>query len=114
VSATQAAYALGLKTAEDHPDPIRLSVAGQIPDWLKGALLRTAPARFEVGRTGLTHWFDGHAMLHRFAILKAPRRPKPKRPENSFEANLARIHAGPCSSVLLPCFINRRLQTIAM
>jgi beta,beta-carotene 9',10'-dioxygenase len=68
VSTTQAAYALGLKNAEDHPDPVRLSVAGEIPGWLHGALLRTAPARFDVGRTGLTHWFDGHAMLHRFDI----------------------------------------------
>jgi beta,beta-carotene 9',10'-dioxygenase len=61
-------YVLGLQTAMDHPDPISLEVIGNIPDWVSGALLRTTPARFEVGKTPLTHWFDGHAMLHRFAI----------------------------------------------
>jgi beta,beta-carotene 9',10'-dioxygenase len=63
-----APYSLGLKTASDHPEPVNLVVIGSIPDWVSGALLRTTPARFEVGTTPLTHWFDGHAMLHRFAI----------------------------------------------
>jgi beta,beta-carotene 9',10'-dioxygenase len=63
-----APYILGLKNAADHPEPVSLSVTGSIPSWVSGALLRTTPARFEVGKTPLTHWFDGHAMLHRFAI----------------------------------------------
>lgn len=65
---TKAPYILGLETGQEHPDPVRLAITGTIPDWLAGVLLRTAPARFEVGRTQLTHWFDGHAMLHRFEI----------------------------------------------
>jgi beta,beta-carotene 9',10'-dioxygenase len=64
----RAHYALGFETAQEHPEPTSLEVVGQTPDWLSGALLRTAPARFEVGKTALTHWFDGHAMLHRFGI----------------------------------------------
>jgi beta,beta-carotene 9',10'-dioxygenase len=64
----RARYAMGFQTADDHPEPVELAVTGTIPNWLSGALLRTAPARFEVGTTPLTHWFDGHAMLHRFAI----------------------------------------------
>jgi beta,beta-carotene 9',10'-dioxygenase len=68
-SRVQAApYVLGLKTAVDHPEPVSLAATGSIPSWVSGALLRTTPARFEVGKTPLTHWFDGHAMLHRFAI----------------------------------------------
>jgi beta,beta-carotene 9',10'-dioxygenase len=30
--------------------------------------VRTAPAKFEVGEQGYNHWFDGLAMLHRFAF----------------------------------------------
>jgi beta,beta-carotene 9',10'-dioxygenase len=64
----RAHYALGFETAHEHPEPTSLNVIGQIPDWLSGKLLRTAPAQFEVGKTALTHWFDGHAMLHCFEI----------------------------------------------
>jgi beta,beta-carotene 9',10'-dioxygenase len=67
-SVAAAPYILGLQTTVDHPDPVDLRVTGSIPDWVSGALLRTTPARFETGKTPLTHWFDGHAMLHRFAI----------------------------------------------
>jgi beta,beta-carotene 9',10'-dioxygenase len=66
--AAHAHYALGFETAHEHPEPSSLEVIGQIPGWLSGVLLRTTPARFEVGETALTHWFDGHAMLHRFEI----------------------------------------------
>jgi beta,beta-carotene 9',10'-dioxygenase len=66
--ANAAPYALGFATSQAHPDLITLRIEGTVPDWLKGALVRTAPARFEVGETPLTHWFDGHAMLHRFDI----------------------------------------------
>ena len=45
-----------------------LQLAGSLPEWLSGTLLRNGPARFEVGDRGYNHWFDGLAMLHRFAI----------------------------------------------
>jgi carotenoid cleavage dioxygenase-like enzyme len=45
-----------------------LPVQGEIPPWLSGSLLRTGPARFEVGEQRMRHWFDGLAMLHRFTI----------------------------------------------
>jgi beta,beta-carotene 9',10'-dioxygenase len=66
--AVYAHYALGFETAHEHLEPTSLIVIGQIPRWLSGVLFRTTPARFEVGKTALTHWFDGHAMLHRFEI----------------------------------------------
>jgi beta,beta-carotene 9',10'-dioxygenase len=38
------------------------------PPWLKGVLPRIGPAKFEAGATAYRHWFDGLAMLHRFAF----------------------------------------------
>ncbi len=45
-----------------------LTVRGEFPAWLTGSLLRTGPAKFDVGTTTVNHWFDGMAMLHRFAF----------------------------------------------
>ncbi|HET7210583.1 MAG TPA: carotenoid oxygenase family protein, partial [Methyloceanibacter sp.] len=50
------------------PAPFALTVTGTLPAWLGGTLLRTGPAKFEVGARTYNHWFDGLAMLHRFAI----------------------------------------------
>ncbi len=49
-------------------EPIGLIVSGELPTWLEGALLRTGPSQFEVGTRTYNHWFDGLAMLHRFAF----------------------------------------------
>jgi beta,beta-carotene 9',10'-dioxygenase len=46
----------------------RLPIEGRLPDWLQGSLVRTAPAKWEVGGRAMNHWFDGFAMLHRFGI----------------------------------------------
>lgn len=48
--------------------PVPLPVTGTLPSWLKGTLLRTGPSQFEVGARTYNHWFDGLAMLHRFAL----------------------------------------------
>jgi beta,beta-carotene 9',10'-dioxygenase len=53
---------------ETHVD--RLPVEGRLPDWLQGSLVRTAPAKWEVGSQTMNHWFDGFAMLHRFGIAE--------------------------------------------
>jgi beta,beta-carotene 9',10'-dioxygenase len=62
-------YGAGFRslTAET-PTPVALTVTGTLPSWLKGALLRTGPSKFEVGARAYNHWFDGLAMLHRFTI----------------------------------------------
>ncbi len=52
--------------AESAPTPLPLS--GTLPEWLSGSLLRTGPSLFEIGKEKYLHWFDGLAMLHRFAI----------------------------------------------
>lgn len=46
----------------------RLPIDGRLPDWLQGSLVRTGPAKWEVGSRTMNHWFDGYAMLHRFGI----------------------------------------------
>jgi beta,beta-carotene 9',10'-dioxygenase len=46
----------------------RLPLQGRLPDWLEGSLVRTGPAKWEVGDQTMSHWFDGFAMLHRFGI----------------------------------------------
>lgn len=61
-------YALGFTTLTTEIDVPALPVRGELPLWLTGTLVRTGPARFEVGRQKLRHWFDGLAMLHRFTF----------------------------------------------
>src|SRR5205807_1240575 len=34
----------------------------------QGSLIRTGPAKWEVGEQAMNHWFDGLAMLHRFSF----------------------------------------------
>ncbi len=43
-------------------------VQGKLPAWLQGSLIRTGPAKWEVGDRAMNHWFDGFAMLHRFSF----------------------------------------------
>lgn len=66
---------LGFSTLEQEIVVDELAVSGELPSWLGGSLLRTGPAKFEVGGTAaegggqrMRHWFDGLAMLHRFTI----------------------------------------------
>jgi flagellar biosynthesis protein FlhB len=55
----QGPYALGFTTLDREVADIGLTVEGALPPWLSGSLIRTAPARFEVGEQGYKHWFDG-------------------------------------------------------
>ncbi len=59
---------MGFSTLEAERRLEGLPLSGTLPPWLSGSLLRTGPARFEVGERSLRHWFDGLAMLHRFTI----------------------------------------------
>lgn len=44
-------------------------VTGELPRWLEGSLVRVTPAKFGLeGGHNIRHWFDGLAMLHRFAF----------------------------------------------
>ncbi len=61
-------YAIGFQTLEDERTIPTLELDGELPSWLSGSLLRTGPARFEVGEQSYRHWFDGLTMLHRFTF----------------------------------------------
>jgi carotenoid cleavage dioxygenase-like enzyme len=67
-TATPTAATLGYTTLEQETTIDELSLSGELPRWLEGSLLRTGPAKFEIGTQRMRHWFDGLAMLHRFTI----------------------------------------------
>ena len=62
------AYGQGFETLEDELEVDGAPVSGTIPSWLRGTLLRTGPAKFEVGDQEYNHWFDGLGMLHRLSL----------------------------------------------
>jgi beta,beta-carotene 9',10'-dioxygenase len=64
----QARYHLGFTTLAPEVSVDSLPVRGRVPSWLGGTLVRTGPARFEVGADRYRHCFDGLAMLHAFGF----------------------------------------------
>jgi carotenoid cleavage dioxygenase-like enzyme len=44
--------------------PVRVS--GSLPSWLKGQLMRTAPAEFTRAGIRIEHWFDAHGLMYAF------------------------------------------------
>jgi carotenoid cleavage dioxygenase-like enzyme len=66
---TSFSYGAGFRSlTRETAEPVALPIRGELPAWLEGTLLRTGPAKFEVGARTYNHWFDGLAMLHRFAF----------------------------------------------
>lgn len=65
---SQCPYHLGFTTLTSETSVDELPIRGTIPEWLTGTLIRTGPARFEVGNQSYNHWFDGLAMLHRYGF----------------------------------------------
>ena len=61
-------YAKGLESLDSEVRVEELPLSGELPEWLTGSLVRTGPAKWEVGSRTMNHWFDGFAMLHRFGI----------------------------------------------
>ena len=50
-----------------HETPLqKIPYQGTMPTWLKGALIGTGPAQFEMGPTIAAYWFNGLAMLQAF------------------------------------------------
>ena len=43
-------------------------LAGILPAWLSGSLLRMGPGLFEVGSEPFRHLFDGQALIHKFDL----------------------------------------------
>ncbi len=69
-TATQTAtdYTLGFQSLETEIVADSLEVEGTLPAWLQGSLIRNGPAKYDLGERTVNHWFDGLAMLHRFAF----------------------------------------------
>ena len=67
-AARRTAPTVGFSTLDREVVVDELPLSGELPAWLSGSLLRTGPAKFEVGEQRMRHWFDGLAMLHRFTI----------------------------------------------
>jgi carotenoid cleavage dioxygenase-like enzyme len=65
-----ATYHAGLETLDQEVISANLAIQGNLPSWLTGMLLRTGPAKFEVGGQPYRHWFDGLAMLHQFRFAE--------------------------------------------
>jgi carotenoid cleavage dioxygenase-like enzyme len=63
-----ATNALGFESLESEVRVDSLPLEGELPEWLTGSLIRTGPAKWDVGERAMNHWFDGFAMLHRFGI----------------------------------------------
>jgi beta,beta-carotene 9',10'-dioxygenase len=61
-------YWAGFETADVELEAVELPVRGTFPAWLTGELVRNGPGTFEAGENSFRHWFDGLAMLHRFAF----------------------------------------------
>lgn len=59
-------YKLGFATHEVETEATSLAITGAVPQWIDGSLIRTGPAKFNVGDEQFRHWFDGLAMLFRF------------------------------------------------
>lgn len=49
---------------------VRCVPAGEVPKWLRGALIRNGPGRLQVGDYQYNHVFDGSALLHRLVSYK--------------------------------------------
>jgi beta,beta-carotene 9',10'-dioxygenase len=63
-------HSLGFTTLASETSIDALPVRGTLPAWLAGRLVRTGPARFEVGDSRYNHWFDGLAILHAFVFAQ--------------------------------------------
>jgi carotenoid cleavage dioxygenase-like enzyme len=67
-SSNSHSYAAGFAGLDSEVSVDRLPIQGSFPEWLSGTLLRTGPAKYDLGRQTVSHWFDGLAMLHRFSF----------------------------------------------
>jgi beta,beta-carotene 9',10'-dioxygenase len=101
-------YEIGFSTLDKEIQLDDLPLRGNFPNWLNGMLVRTGPAKFEVGEHRYKHWFEGLAMLHKFSFsggrlsyanrfIEASPTRRPGKRERSAGANSVPIPAALCS-----------------
>jgi carotenoid cleavage dioxygenase-like enzyme len=62
-------FAVGFDNLEQETIDHELRVdSGRLPPWLRGSLIRTGPTIFTLAQQSMQHWFDGLAMLQKFAF----------------------------------------------
>ncbi|MBI3786444.1 MAG: carotenoid oxygenase family protein [Deltaproteobacteria bacterium] len=62
-------FAIGFDNLEQETIDQELHVdSGHLPPWLRGSLIRTGPTLFRLAQQSYQHWFDGLAMLQKFAF----------------------------------------------
>jgi beta,beta-carotene 9',10'-dioxygenase len=71
-------------------DGVQVALEGAVPEWLKGRLVRTAPALFESGNWRAEHWFDGLGMLYSFELEPEGVRFAQRKLESSVAEQVAR------------------------
>jgi beta,beta-carotene 9',10'-dioxygenase len=67
-TAVRSGAAAGFADLEEELTLDSIDVRGALPAWLSGSLMRVTPAKFDIENRPIRHWFDGLAMLHRFAF----------------------------------------------
>ncbi len=65
---TMSDFRQGFENLEQETLDQPLQVQGTLPAWLHGVLFRTGPALFSLKGGSYDHWFDGLAMIQRFAF----------------------------------------------
>jgi carotenoid cleavage dioxygenase-like enzyme len=91
-----------------------LSLEGAIPTWLKGRLIRTAPAVFQQGTWRAEHWFDGLGMLYSFELDAAGVRYSQRLMETEFaaQARAGRVRTSSFGSPNQRSFLRRVFEPI--
>lgn len=56
------------RRSPENQTAVPAKIAGTIPDWLRGEVVRTCPAVFETKGWRAQHWFDGLGMIYAFRI----------------------------------------------
>ncbi|WP_019500694.1 carotenoid oxygenase family protein [Pseudanabaena sp. PCC 6802] len=70
ITVTRTGVELAFTSLNSEVEIDNLPVEGEIPHWLHGCLYRNGSAKFDIGRVSYNHWFDGLAMVHRYAFHK--------------------------------------------
>lgn len=81
------------RSSEVH-DATEATITGEVPDWLRGELVRTCPAVFQARQWQASHWFDGLGMIYAFRVGDSSVRFQSRLLENEAAAEIAR---GPTS-----------------
>lgn len=57
-------------SASELQAPIKASVKGNLPEWLRGDLIRVGPGKFDMDDDSFTcnHWLDGLALIYKFSF----------------------------------------------